>query len=188
MLACCGLIEINLIVSNYASTFTWTLYSVIIIGVFLGIVQFRIGSDPLERVQLSTGVLLSFLIINTVYIVFASQLPIPEMINILTTGLLFPVLCFEESTRFLLFYVRQTSEVEATSSPWIPVSIEDPLLLGRIEARKWLEIVKFTCTIRFVTTVNRDWRRVLYYLWLSIHQAVSFRLLLLFLFNHLGIG
>ena len=117
MLACCGLIEINLIVSNYASTFTWTLYSVIIIGVFLGIVQFRIGSDPLERVQLSTGVLLSFLIINTVYIVFASQLPIPEMINILTTGLLFPVLCFEESTRFLLFYVRQTSEVEATSSP-----------------------------------------------------------------------
>ena len=116
MLACCGLIEINLIIGNYTSTVAWTLYFVIIIGIFLGIVQYKIGNNPLERANLSTGVILTFLIVNILYIGFVSQLPIPEMIEILTAGLLLSILCFEESTRFLLFNLRQKPDADVSKS------------------------------------------------------------------------
>jgi hypothetical protein len=116
MLACCGLIEINLIVSNSTSTVAWTLYFVIIIGVFLGIAGYKIGNNPLEKPNVSLGILLIILIVNILYIGFVSQLPILEMLEVLTFSLLLPMWCFEESTRFLLFDLRQKPATEVIVS------------------------------------------------------------------------
>ena len=116
MLACCGFIEINLVVSNSTSTVAWTLYFVIIIGVLLGIGGYKIGNSPLETPKLSSGILLFILIANILYVVVVSQMPISEMLDILLFGLIFPMYCIEESTRFLLFDIRQKSEEEVTVS------------------------------------------------------------------------
>ena len=123
MLACCGLIEINLNVNNSTSSYAWTLYVVILIGVFLGIAGYKLDKTPLEKPNLSTGVILTLLIVNILYIGFVSQLPIPEMLEILTYSLLVPVLCFEESTKFLLFNVRQKPDAEVIASYRVPVSV-----------------------------------------------------------------
>ena len=116
MLACCGLIEINLIVSNSTSSVAWTLYFVILLGVFLGIAGYKIGNSPLEKPNLSIGILLVELIGNILYIGFVTQMPIAEMLEILTFSLIFPMYCFEESTRFLLFDLRQKPEEEVIAS------------------------------------------------------------------------
>jgi len=108
MLACCGIIQINLIkISSNAGDIDLFIGSLILIGVFLGILRYKIMDNALEYITKLTVYIGILLIVNIIYIGIVVQFPISVMNEILTIGSILTLMTFEESTWFLFLNIEQ---------------------------------------------------------------------------------
>ncbi|MBE0526886.1 MAG: hypothetical protein IH631_08080 [Candidatus Thorarchaeota archaeon] len=117
LLACCGLIQINLIrISSSDSSIDLIVGSIVLIGIFFGIIRYKILDNSKEDTTKVALFIVILLIANIIMLGLYFSPSITDLESVLSGGFFIILMNFEESTWFLLFNIGQESDVDISTS------------------------------------------------------------------------
>ena len=116
ILALTGLIMVYLFNISSTTSLVWGWNGLALIGILMGIARYKIFDNSAEDESKLILIIIIALILNSIQLAIALQLPISSLETVLSGGFILTVMSLEEPTYFLLFTFSKRPSEEKLSS------------------------------------------------------------------------